>query len=574
MRFSTRQKSDPTEAPRSLGYLIPRWVAVSCVAFWFAMVALMITSFSQLSARGIILMTILAVCSSGIVIYLGFISIQKLQIELQKLATLAKRDTTRKQDTFLYSEFADIATEMNASNSTFRDEMESLRLAAYRDAITGLPNRLNFNTVMAKGLKTADAESPCAVLHMIIDGFQNAGDILGTTGNQRLQADAASRLSLYLASKTTDIDTDFHDLFLAAIGDGQFGIFVPPGTNRNAVINLVREIRQLFEQPFDIDGRDITVTISGGLAMGPEDGDLSELLLKHASLALNEVLRAGKVGFQFFSPRLERIAIGRTRFEQELRDAVSAEAFHPVFQPKIDLTTQKIVGVEALARWKRGEGRMISPGTFIPLAEELGLIDEIGFQILRESCHAAAGWLKDGMEISVAVNVSPRQFDRPDFVDQIVEALRASNLPPQLLELEITETMAVSNPDRVINVMKPLRAMGIKLAVDDFGTGHANLSLLTQIPFDIFKIDRQFVMGIGEDAHAPAIIEMTLAMAETLGLKTIAEGIETEAQAKFLRDRNCELAQGFLYSRGVPDQEFRALMTKWGQNPSAAKKTA
>jgi len=214
---------------------------------------------------------------------------------------------------------------------------------------------------------------------------------------------------------------------------------------------------------------------------------VAEQLLKSASLALNEVMRAGKVGFQFFSPRLQRLAIGRTRFEQELRDAVSAEAFHPVFQPKIDLAQNKIVGVEALARWQRGEGRMISPGTFIPLAEELGLIDEIGFQILRQSCIAAANWLRDGMEIAVAVNVSPGQFDRPDFIEQIVEALRTSGLPPRLLELEITETMAVSNPERVIKAMKPLRELGIKLAVDDFGTGHANLSLLTQIPFDIFK---------------------------------------------------------------------------------------
>jgi EAL domain-containing protein (putative c-di-GMP-specific phosphodiesterase class I) len=398
--------------------------------------------------------------------------------------------------------------------------------------------------------------------------------MLGTTGNQRLQADAASRLSLYLASMTTDRETDLRDLFLASLGAGQFGVLMPAGTTRKAAADLVRELHQVFEDPFNIDGRNIKVTISGGLAMGPEDGDLPEILLKNASLALNEVLRAGKIGFQFFSPRLERIALGRTRFEQELRDAVSAEAFHPVFQPKIDLGTQQVIGVEALARWKRSEGRVISPGTFIPLAEELGLIDEIGFQILRQSCKAAADWLKDGMQISVAVNVSPRQFDRPDFVDQVVEALRASHLPPQFLELEITETMAVSNPDRVINVMKPLRAMGIKLAVDDFGTGHANLSLLTQIPFDIFKIDRQFVMGIEEDAHAPAIVEMTLAMAKTLGLKTVAEGIETEAQATFLKERGCHLAQGFLYSPGIPDEEFRDLMTKWGQNPSAKQLSA
>lgn len=571
MKFRLRTDARADSQPVALGYLVPRWVAISCVAFWLAIAALLITSFAKVDARGMILMSILALCSSAIVIYLGVLCVRKLQNELLTLANLARRDEANTEANFEYSEFSDIAMEIDARNGVYRDEMETLRLAAFRDSVTGLPNRLSFTSTIKKALKSANQDNSCTVMHLIIDGFQSAGDMLGTTGNQRLQADAASRLSLYLASMTADREINLRDLFLASLGAGQFGILMPPGTTRKAAANLVRELHQVFDDPFEIDGRNIKVTISGGLAMGPEDGDLPEILLKNASLALNEVLRAGKIGFQFFSPRLERIALGRTRFEQELRDAVSAEAFHPVFQPKIDLKTQKVIGVEALARWKRSEGRMISPGTFIPLAEELGLIDEIGFQILRQSCKAAAGWLSDGMQVSVAVNVSPCQFDRPDFVDQVVEALRLSNLPAQLLQLEITETMAVSNPDRVINVMKPLRAMGIKLAVDDFGTGHANLSLLTQIPFDIFKIDRQFVMGLEEDAHAPAIVEMTLAMAKTLGLETVAEGIETEGQAKFLKDRGCHLAQGFLYSPGVPDQAFRELMAKWGQNPSVKR---
>ena len=169
------------------------------------------------------------------------------------------------------------------------------------------------------------------------------------------------------------------------------------------------------------------------------------------------------------------------------------------------------------------------------------------------------------------MNVSPRQFDRNDFADQVVDALRSSGLPAHLLQLEITETMAVSNPERVINTMKPLRALGIKLAIDDFGTGHANLSLLTQIPFDIFKIDRQFVMGLADDVHAPAIIDMTLAMAKTLGLKTVAEGIETEAQAAFLRERNCNYGQGFLYSQGISNEKFKALANAVGQRASVRK---
>lgn len=574
MKFFTQNKSGTDAGPEALGHLMPRWILISCIVFWLSISALLFSSLASMSLTGLMLLGILAVCSTGIVVYLGVAAINKLQVGLNALATLARRDQASEQLGFEYAEFAEIAQEIDASNRTFRDEMEHLRLAAYRDTVTGLPNRLSFISTLQKGLKHVDQDNPCAVLHLIIDGFKGSGDVLGTTGNQHLQSEVAARISLYLAAASTDPYSKLKNPFLASLDAGQFGLFMPTGSGRDEATVLARELRQLFEQPFEIDGRDITVSVSGGLAIAPDDGTIPELLLKNASLALNEILRAGKVGFQFFSPRLERLAVGRTRFEQELRDAVASEAFHPVFQPKIDLSTLEIVGVEALARWHRGEGRMISPGTFIPLAEELGLIEEIGFQILRQSCDAAAGWLKDGMNISVAVNVSPRQFDRADFIDQVVEALRSSGLPPRMLELEITETMAVSNPDRVINVMKPLRAMGIKLAIDDFGTGHANLSLLTQIPFDIFKIDRQFVIGIEEDAHAPAIIDMTIAMAKTLNLKIVAEGVETEGQAQFLRDRKCSLAQGFLYSPGVPDAKFRELMRTWDQGPADIKRPA
>ena len=561
-------------SPVALGQLVPRWVFISCLMFWLSIGALLFTNLASMSSTGLILLGVLAVCSTGIVVYLGAAAINKLQSGLKLLAVLARRDQFNEHVNFDYAEFAEIADEIEASNRTFRDEMEHLRLAAYRDTVTGLPNRLSFIAALQKGLKEVDQDNPCAVLHIILDGFKGRGDVLGTTGNQRLQSEVASRISLYLAAASTDPRSTIRNPYLASLGAGQFGLFMPAGSGREDATVLARELRQLFEQPFEIDGRDISVNVSGGLAVAPDDGSIPEFLLKNAGIALNEILRAGKVGFQFFSPRLERLAVGRTRFEQELRDAVASEAFHPVFQPKVELSTQKIVGVEALARWHRGEGRMISPGTFIPLAEELGLIEDIGFQILRQSCTAAAGWLRDGMDISVAVNVSPRQFDRPDFIDQVVEALRASGLPPRLLELEITETMAVSNPDRVINVMKPLRAMGIKLAVDDFGTGHANLSLLTQIPFDTFKIDRQFVMGIEEDVHAPAIIDMTLAMAKTLGLKIVAEGVETEGQAEFLRARQCSLAQGFLYSPGVSDEKFRELMRTWDPASQNMKRQA
>ena len=577
LRGSVVSRSLPTDNAgkqahsASLEQLVPRWILIGCVVFWMTLTTALMFSSKAISTSGWGLFGVLMLCSTLIILQVGKSSLGTLQTKLKLLAIMARRDNKDEVPDLTYAEFTNIASEIDEANRVFRDEMEGLRLAAFRDAATGLPNRLSFIAELKKGLAAASENAPCTIFHLITNGYQGADDLLGTTGNQRLQSEISSRLSLYLASTQTSPGNDWNATLVASIGPDQFGLFMPAGNGRDQAKALAHDLRQLFRQPFNIDGRKIQVNISGGLAVAPDDGHVAELLLKNAGLALNEILRAGKVGFQFFSPRLERLALGRARFEQQLRDAVQAQVFYPVYQPKIDLITGKIIGVEALARWKHTDGKTISPGTFIPLAEELGLIDQIGFQILKQACSDAAKWRANGHEISVAVNVSPKQFERSDFIDQVVDALRSSRLPPRLLQLEITETMAVSNPDRVINTMKPLRSLGIKLAVDDFGTGHANLSLLTQIPFDIFKIDRQFVAGLGKDAHAPAIIEMILAMADTLGLETVAEGIETREQEKVLLGKNCNLGQGFLYSPGITDEDLRELFKTWGHISDARK---
>ena len=276
--------------------------------------------------------------------------------------------------------------------------------------------------------------------------------------------------------------------------------------------------------------------------------------------------------FKFYTPRLDRIEAGKIEMEAELRDGVANNEFTAVFQPKIAFETGEVAGFEALARWHRGPERTISPGVFIPLAEETGLIRQIGDSILAQACAAAADWSAVGLDVPVAVNVSAVQLEQDRFVEIVVDALRASGLPPRKLELEITETMAVSDPQRVAEVMRPLRAMGVNLAIDDFGTGHSNLSILTQLPFTTFKIDRQFVAALDKSTEAPAIIEMILAMAETVGLETVAEGIETPRQADFLRRRGCALAQGFLYSPAIPRDAVVEFIVDWNAAAGAAAK--
>ena len=377
--------------PTSLERMVPRWILISSATFWICLSAAILLSAASLSVFGWILFALVAICSTFVVRYLGKSSVRTLQYELKLLAQHARRDNVDEAAKLEYAEFSEIAVEIDDNNSAHRDEMESLRLAAYRDVSTGLPNRLSFIAEMKQGLRTATEGQPCTVFHLITNGYHGANDLLGTTGNQQLQSEIASRLSLYLASSHTASDANGRATFLASIGPDQFGIFMPAGNGREQATALAHELRQLFQQPFTIDGRKINVKISGGLAVAPDDSHVAEILLKNAGLALNEILRTGKVGYRYFSPRLERLAIGRSKFEQELRDAVEQKVFYPVYQPKIDLSTGKIVGVEALARWQHADGKAISPGTFIPLAEELGLIDQIGLQILRQSCRAAAG---------------------------------------------------------------------------------------------------------------------------------------------------------------------------------------
>ena len=570
-RKNVQASAKPDAAPdgptasgaNSLKRLVPMRLGTACVVFWLGLGLLMLPSVRQMQLSQLIVLGALAVCTSVIVIYLGMKTMVVLQQELAKLAKLARRDHANETYEFDYDEFSVIATEIQSSNSIVRDEMENLKLAAFRDLGNGLPNRMSLIPQLEKGLSLCDDQSPCAIFHIILDGFASAEYVLGVTGGERLQSLAASRLTMFLAAGAANDDVILRDVFLASLGIGQFAMYMPTNAGRQKASQLAKQLQLVFKEPFELDGRSIAVKLSGGIAVAPDDGTTPDKLLKNASLALNEVLRAGKVGFQFFSPRLERRAKGRAQFERELRDAVAKEAFMPAFQPKIDLTTGTIAGVEALARWHRSEDRVISPGTFIPLAEEIGLVHEIGFQILRSSCFAAADWVGAGHDVPVAVNVSPCQFRSPDFISRVVSAMDDSGLPPTMLELEITETMAVSDPEQVANVMKPLRAMGVKLAIDDFGTGHANLSLLTQLPFDIFKIDRQFVSALEADKQAPAVIEMILSMARTLGMKTVAEGIETEEQAAFLTRRGCELGQGFLYSRPILRKDFVKLLQDW-----------
>lgn len=477
-------------------------------------------------------------------------------------------------DSVMFKELRRLRVAVTRRVSRLRRENERLQKIAYVDQRTGLPNMIALEAVIERKLPFASFESPAAFFLLDLDQFSRAAERLGSLATNALLTAAGDRLKNCLDRLDAPVSTSLEGAMIAALHNDQFAIFLPQAITREYVSNIARAIRVAFAQPLEINGQAVGIGMSGGIVMAPEDADSAQKLFRHADLALQQVRQESASGFRYFSPRLNRVARGKYMLEAELREAVAAREFKAVFQPKVDFATGKIVGAEALARWQRANGKIISPAAFIPLAEETGLVNQIGEQILESSCECAKIWMDQGFDVSVAVNVSPRQFMTVDLTNLVLEVLKRTGLPPARLELEITESMAVSDPAKVDRVMRPLRALGVKLALDDFGTGHSNLSMLTQLPFDVFKIDRQFVSALDADRQAPAIVEMILAMAETLGLKTVAEGIETERQADFLLRRGCTMAQGFLYSPGLPQEGFLELLRGWDARMDASRKAS
>jgi len=429
---------------------------------------------------------------------------------------------------------------------------------AYTDPVTRLPNRLRF---MSKLETTVGAGNNTFLSAGDLDRFRQVNvtygprvaDLALSTTAERLRAAASQSLTL--------------PFFFGRIGADQFGVILP-GAEREMVATLVAAMEAAVSEVMIVEGQAIRLTACFGAATSPEDAANGGDLLKQAEVALKEAKRQGGQRHAFFDRKLLDKARAQSRLEDEVREGLERGEFVAVYQPKVKLETGELVGAEALARWRRPDGMAVSPGVFIPIAEELGLIAKLGKQVMRDACMAAAGWNRKGIVSSVAVNVSPHQFDDPDFVNSVYRALDESGLPANLLELEITESAAVADADRVARTMWPLRNRGVRLAIDDFGTGHSNFAAITRLPFDVFKIDQQFVRALSTDPHAPAIVEMILAMAEALGQETVAEGVETKEQADFLLRRACTIGQGYYYSPPLPADEFDAFVRSYRPRPA------
>ncbi len=436
----------------------------------------------------------------------------------------------------------------------------ALRMA-YADPVTRLPNRLRF---LSK-LEALVERSPGAEVHFILadlDEFRKINTTFGPTTADTVLVQVAERLR-QIASQAKG-----EPIFLGRIGPDQFGI-IAPKADQAAARAIMQAVDEAITRPMLVEGHPLRLSVSFGAAAAPFDAGTASDLLKLADLALKSAKQGTSRRHVFFDKSLLVRAREQAQLEAEIRRGLDNGEFIAVFQPKMELETGELIGAEALARWRRPDGRVVSPGVFVPIAEDIGLISKLGVAVLRDACFAAARWNRDAAHpVRIAVNVSPHQFSESSFVDTVRTALDDSKLDPKLLELEITESAAVTDPERVARIMWPLRSQGVRLAIDDFGTGHSNFSSITRLPFDVFKIDQQFIRALTTDANAPAIVEMILAMAEALGLETVAEGVETREQADFLVRRACTIGQGYYFSPPLPADEFDAFLRTWRPRPA------
>ncbi|MES1203854.1 MAG: EAL domain-containing protein, partial [Pseudomonadota bacterium] len=460
-------------------------------------------------------------------------------------------------------EFETLARAFNHMIARLDASMRRIQRLAYVDPVTELPNADRLQRDLRHAIATAQrVGAPGALFLVQLDRLHRIAETLGQEAAHDFLTAAAARLAA--AARGADPWNDNPGSgaappVLARLTGEEFAVLFPSLPKNVDLRAVANALAQPFDEGFEWRDHKVTLSCVLGAAFFPRDGETPEDVIRHARLALNSA-RETPLRMRFFSRSLNRAATARLSFEKEMRAALEQNQFRAFFQPKIDLRSGRIVGAEALARWVRPDRSVISPMKFIPAAEEMGLIGPVSESILRDACWKAAAWSREGLCARIAVNVSALQFADEGFPDKVLAILDQAGLPPQCLELEITESTAMEDIDRAIRIIEPLRAKGVRFAIDDFGTGHSSLAALTRLPFEVLKIDQTFVRGLSRAGSAEAIVETILAMAAALNYDAVAEGVETEEEAEFLRRRGCPVAQGFLYSAAVPSAEYQRLL--------------
>lgn len=421
----------------------------------------------------------------------------------------------------------------------------------FLDPLTQLPNRTQFLSRVENAIFYAKQENAqLAIVFIDVDFFKHINDSLGHVVGDNILVELASRFNRLLHPGA----------ILARLGGDEFALLLTNVNRADNLIAVLNRFNSVFEKPLLVNhGQTIRLTASMGVALYPNDGADNDSLLRHADAAMHRAKQDGRNNYAFYTESMTQESVRQLQLQSALHEALELKRFHLVYQPKVDLKTLETMGFEALIRWKDPILGNVSPAVFIPIAEKIGLINEIGNWVLNTACRQGAAWLAQGKVFGrIAVNVASLQLQRNSFVDDVKQTLATTGFPAAHLELEVTESCMLQNPNAAIVELKRLREMGISLSIDDFGTGYSSLNYLRRLPIDKLKIDRSFVQNIVQDGNSAAIAKAIIALGHALNLQIIAEGVETQEQANFLKSNDCEQAQGFLYSRPQLAEDLEA----------------
>lgn len=526
-----------------------------------------------MAAAGFLLLPVLANYLVGRVLSAKILSLR------DSTMAIVAGDMSRPIDTDGPCEVGELADSFRDMVARLNHNMVRMNILAYTDTITGLPNRTVITHVLALAQRTQTAECSGAIIFIDLDGFKRINDTLGHDAGDELLRQVAARIivrGLQLDLEELETCTNsFGELcetcptrpVFARFAADEFVLLLPGLHDKDVLATMAGQIRASLGDSFMIFDHEVFISASIGIARLPEDADTPEQLLAYADIAMHRAKDSGKDTHAFFDCSLKGKVEERAMIERELHHAIERDMLELHYQPKFDAQTLAVTGVEALARWEcPGVGR-VSPEIFVGIAEQCGMMVPMGHSILRIAIRQARQWLDEGRPLRVAVNVSPVQFERPGFVESVFSTLTEFGVPPQWLELEITESIAMADFERTRETVDTLRQAGISISIDDFGVGYSNLSQMARLDYDALKVDKSLVDCIGDHGKTESMVTAIITVSKVLGHKIIAEGIENAQQMSYLQARGCHEFQGFYLARPMAAKELGEWLDQRGQNP-------